>query len=584
MKSKNWKVGKKLMRKILRCTRKYLPFIILAPIIIMVEVLLEVNIPLIMGKIVDYGIPSNDLTVVLKLGGNMVVMAFLSLLCGSLGSIFSATGSIGFGSELRKEVFNRILNFSFENVDSFQQSSLLTRLTTDVNFIQMGLRMTMVMAIRAPFMMIAAATVAYGINRELFIVFLVVAPILMIAIVLLSKKAMPLFRHMLTKFDGLNDRAKEYLSNVREVKTFVREEYEVEKFKEINHELMTSSIKVEGLLVLISPIMMLVIYSAILAILWFGGNQIMIGTMKTGELISFISYVGQILAGLLMMAMIFLNMVRLKGSVDRINEVLNTESLIVDGDYEGTLEDGSIVFKDVTFRYASSSKDAISKADLNIRSGETIGIIGATGSGKTSLVQLIPRLYDVNEGSVVVGKHDVRDYKLANLRKEVAMVLQKNVLFSGTIKDNLLWGNENASDEEIIEACKVASAHDFIVAFEDGYKTILGQGGVNLSGGQKQRICIARALLAKPKIIILDDSTSAVDTQTDSSIREALKTKLKDTTTIIIAQRVTSVMDADRVVVIDGGKIVDVDTPENLLRTSEIYMDIYQTQMEGVEL
>ncbi len=572
------------MRKILRCTRKYLPFIILAPIIIMVEVLLEVNIPLIMGKIVDYGIPSNDLTVVLKLGGNMVVMAFLSLLCGSLGSIFSATGSIGFGSELRKEVFNRILNFSFENVDSFQQSSLLTRLTTDVNFIQMGLRMTMVMAIRAPFMMIAAATVAYGINRELFIFFLVVAPILMIAIVLLSKKAMPLFRHMLTKFDGLNDRAKEYLSNVREVKTFVREEYEVEKFKEINYELMTSSIKVERLLVLISPIMMLVIYSAILAILWFGGNQIMIGTMKTGELISFISYVGQILAGLLMMAMIFLNMVRLKGSVDRINEVLNTESLIVDGNYEGTLEDGSIVFKDVTFRYASSSKDAISKANLQIRSGETIGIIGATGSGKTSLVQLIPRLYDVNEGSVVVGKHDVRDYKLANLRKEVAMVLQKNVLFSGTIKDNLLWGNENASDEEIIEACKVASAHDFIMNFADGYKTILGQGGVNLSGGQKQRICIARALLAKPKIIILDDSTSAVDTQTDSSIREALKTKLKDTTTIIIAQRVTSVMDADRVAVIDCGKIVDVDTPENLLRTSEIYMDIYQTQMEGVEL
>lgn len=572
------------MRKILRCTRKYLPFIILAPIIIMVEVLLEVNIPLIMGKIVDYGIPSNDLTVVLKLGGNMVVMAFLSLLCGSLGSIFSATGSIGFGSELRKEVFNRILNFSFENVDSFQQSSLLTRLTTDVNFIQMGLRMTMVMAIRAPFMMIAAATVAYGINRELFIFFLVVAPILMIAIVLLSKKAMPLFRHMLTKFDGLNDRAKEYLSNVREVKTFVREEYEVEKFKEINYELMTSSIKVERLLVLISPIMMLVIYSAILAILWFGGNQIMIGTMKTGELISFISYVGQILAGILMMAMIFLNMVRLKGSVDRINEVLNTESLIVDGNYEGTLEDGSIVFKDVTFRYASSSKDAISKANLQIRSGETIGIIGATGSGKTSLVQLIPRLYDVNEGSVVVGKHDVRDYKLANLRKEVAMVLQKNVLFSGTIKDNLLWGNENASDEEIIEACKVASAHDFIMNFADGYKTILGQGGVNLSGGQKQRICIARALLAKPKIIILDDSTSAVDTQTDSSIREALKTKLKDTTTIIIAQRVTSVMDADRVAVIDCGKIVDVDTPENLLRTSEIYMDIYQTQMEGVEL
>ncbi|MDI9539879.1 MAG: ABC transporter ATP-binding protein [Bacillota bacterium] len=572
------------MKKILSCTRKYLPFIILTPIIIMVEVLLEVNIPLIMGKIVDYGIPSNELGTVLKLGGNMVITAFLSLMCGALASIFAANGSIGFGSELRKEVFNRILNFSFENVDSFQQSSLLTRLTTDVRFIQMGLRMTMVMAVRAPFMMIAAATVAYGINRDLFIVFIIAAPILITAIVILGRKAMPLFRYMLTKYDGLNDRAKEYLTNVRVVKSFVREDYEIEKFKEINHELMTSSIKVESLLVLISPLMMLVIYATIIAILWLGGNQIMIGTMRTGELISFISYVGQILAGLLMLAMIFLNMVRLKGSVDRINEVLNTESSIVDGDYEGTLEDGSIQFDNVTFRYESSSKDAIINADLYIRSGETVGIVGSTGSGKTSLVQLIPRLYDVTSGSVIVGKHDVRDYRLADLRKEVAMVLQQNVLFSGTIKENLLWGNENATDEEIIEACKVANAHDFIMSFPEGYTTNLGQGGVNLSGGQKQRICIARALLAKPKIIILDDSTSAVDTQTDSAIRLALKEQLKDTTTIIIAQRVASVMDADRVVVIDNGEIIDVDTPENLLRTSEIYKDIYYTQMEGVEL
>ena len=524
------------MKKILSCTRKYLPFIILTPIIIMVEVLLEVNIPLIMGKIVDYGIPSNELGTVLKLGGNMVITAFLSLMCGALASIFAANGSIGFGSELRKEVFNRILNFSFENVDSFQQSSLLTRLTTDVRFIQMGLRMTMVMAVRAPFMMIAAATVAYGINRDLFIVFIIAAPILITAIVILGRKAMPLFRYMLTKYDGLNDRAKEYLTNVRVVKSFVREDYEIEKFKEINHELMTSSIKVESLLVLISPLMMLVIYATIIAILWLGGNQIMIGTMRTGELISFISYVGQILAGLLMLAMIFLNMVRLKGSVDRINEVLNTESSIVDGDYEGTLEDGSIQFDNVTFRYESSSKDAIINADLYIRSGETVGIVGSTGSGKTSLVQLIPRLYDVTSGSVIVGKHDVRDYRLADLRKEVAMVLQQNVLFSGTIKENLLWGNENATDEEIIEACKVANAHDFIMSFPEGYTTNLGQGGVNLSGGQKQRICIARALLAKPKIIILDDSTSAVDTQTDSAIRLALKEQLKDTTTIIIAQ------------------------------------------------
>jgi ATP-binding cassette subfamily B multidrug efflux pump len=537
-----------------------------------------------MGNIVDYGIPSNDLSVVLNLGVRMVLMALLSLLCGSLGSVLSAFGSIGFGSELRKKVFSNILDFSFENVDSFQQSSLLTRLTTDIDFIQQGLRMTMVLAIRAPFMMIAAAAVAYGINKDLFFVFVVAAPVLVTVIFLLGKKAVPLFRYMLTKYDGLNDCAKEYLTNVRVVKSFVREDYEIEKFKEINHELMTSSIKVEGLLVLISPIMMLVIYSSIIAILWFGGNQIMIGTMRTGELISFISYVAQILAGLIMLAMIFLNMVRLKGSVERISEVLSTWSLIADGDYEGSLEDGSIQFNDVTFRYASSSKDAIINASLDIASGETIGIIGSTGSGKSSLVQLIPRLYDVNSGSVVVGKHDVRKYKLANLRKEVAMVLQQNVLFSGSIKDNLKWGNENATDEEIIEACTAASAHDFIMAFPDGYQTDLGQKGVNLSGGQKQRICIARALLTNPKIIILDDSTSAVDTQTDLSIREALKTRLKETTTIIIAQRIASVIDADRVAVIDGGKIIDVDTPENLLKTNKIYQDIYQTQMEGVEL
>ncbi|HPW53690.1 MAG TPA: ABC transporter ATP-binding protein, partial [Erysipelotrichaceae bacterium] len=400
------------MKKILSCTRKYLPFIIMTPIIIMVEVLLEVNIPLIMGKIVDYGIPSNELSVVLNLGVRMVFMALLSLLCGSLGTIFASTGSIGFGSELRKEVFNRILDFSFENIDSFQQSSLLTRLTTDVDFIQMGLRMTMVMAIRAPFMMIAAATVAYGINRELFVVFIVVAPVLIITIILLARKAVPMFRHMLTKFDGLNDRAKEYLTNVRVVKSFVREDYEIERFKEVNHELMTSSIKVEGLLVLISPIMMLAIYSAIIAILWFGGRQIMIGTMKTGELISFISYVWQILMGLIMLAMIFMHLVRIKGSIERINEVLNSECLIADGEYQGTLEDGSIEFNDVTFRYATGSRDAVINADLHIASGETIGIIGSTGSGKTSLVQLIARLYDVSSGTLLVGKHNVKDYKL----------------------------------------------------------------------------------------------------------------------------------------------------------------------------
>ncbi len=571
------------MKKILSCTKRFLPFIILAPLVLIVEVILEVNIPKVMAQIIDTGISSGDPNVVVNLGIKMVLMAVCSFAAGSLGCYLSSVGSMGFGAELRKTVFNKIQDFSFENIDGFQQSSLLTRLTTDVDYVQQGLRMLTTMFIRAPFMMVAAAVVAFQLNKDLFVVFEVAVPIVIVAILLLSKIAMPKFRYMLTKYDGLNDMEQEYFTNVRVVKAYVRETHEKDRFASVNHDLMTSSIDVEGLLCLLGPVMQLVVYGCILAVYYLGGIDIAHGTMEIGSLTAFVSYISQILIGLLMMGMIFMNIIRLKGSVDRLSEVINTDSTLTDGDYDGKVEDGSIDFENVSFTYLKAARESLSDASLHIASGETVGIIGSTGSGKTTLVQLIPRLYDATKGSVKVGGRDVKEYKLKELRDDVAMVLQQNVLFSGTIKENLKWGNENATDEEIAKACKQASIDDFIESLPDKYDTDLGQGGVNVSGGQKQRLCIARALLKKPKIIILDDSTSAVDTHTDSCIRQALKEELKGTTTLIIAQRVASVKDADRIIVLDDGKIVDIDTPENLLKNNQIYQDIYYTQMKGVE-
>ena len=571
------------MKKIIACTKKYLPFIILAPVALMIEVILEVNIPKVMADIIDIAIPSGSIDAVGQLGTKMIIMALCSLLAGIIGCFLSSTGAIGFGSELRKKVFNQIEDFSFENVDSFQQSSLLTRLTTDVDYIQQGLRMMTTMFIRAPFMMVAAAIVAYQINKDLFVVFIVAIPIILVSIVIFGKIGMPKFRYMLTKYDGLNDMAQEYLTNVRVVKSFVRQNYEEKKFSDVNQQLMTSSIDIEGLMCLLGPVMQLIIFGCVIAVYYLGGMDIVSGTMELGQLTAFISYISQILMGLLMMSMIFLNIIRLKGSVDRLKEVLNTESLIKDGPYKGGVEQGSVDFVNVSFRYRNASKDSLSNINLHVDAGQTIGVIGATGCGKTSLVNLIARLYDASTGVVKVSNRDVKEYNLKVLRDQVAMVLQQNVLFSGTIEENLRWGNENATMDEIKQACKAACADEFIESFPDGYKSDLGQGGVNVSGGQKQRLCIARALLKKPKIIILDDSTSAVDTHTDSVIRTALKENLKGTTTFIIAQRIASVMDADKVIVMDEGRVVDFDSPENLLKNNEIYRDIYQTQMKGVE-
>ena len=572
------------MRSILRCTRKYLGYILLAPICIMLEVLLEVNIPRVMTAMVDIGIPSGELSQVVSFGLQMILMSLLALLAGCLSTFFSSKGGIGFGSELRKAIFHKVQEFSFENIDYYQQSSLITRLTTDVEYIQGGMMMATRIFVRAPFMMVAAMIVAFRINARLVRIFYYAIPVLLVLIVVVGYFAIPLFRKMMTEYDSLNQTVQEDLTNIRVVKSFVRSDYEKKRFSVTNRNLMESSIRIELIMSMMSPVMSLVIYFVTAAILWYGGQMIISETMTTGELISFISYIMQILMGLLMIAMIFINLVQMRGSINRISEVLNTEVQLTDGPEDWKVEEGSVEFKHVDFAYNAAADEKVLKdVSFRINAGETIGIIGGTGSGKSTLVNLIPRLYDVTDGCVEISGHDVREYKLKNLRDDVAMVLQQNVLFSGSIRDNLRWGNQTASDEEIEEACRHAQAHDFIMSFPDQYDTDLGQGGVNLSGGQKQRLCIARALLRKPKIVILDDSTSAVDTATDSSIRKALRQQLKGTTTIIIAQRIASVLDADKVLVIDNGMVVDFDTPENLLKTNEIFKDVYNTQMKGVE-
>lgn len=558
----------------------------LCPIFVILEVIFEVRIPVLMSKIVDVGIPRKDMTYILQTGGLMVAMALISLCCGAMTAKFGAIASMGFGSELRKALFDKVQEMSFANVDKFSTASLVTRLTTDITNTQNAAMMIIRLLIRAPIMLICATFMTFSINPRLAIVFLVAIPFLAIALAIIATTAYPRFRALLTKYDKLNASVQENLIAIRVVKAFVRSIHEKEKFKESNDSLMKASLRAEKVVIFNVPIMQLTMYGCIVSIMWFGGNMIITGTMHTGQLVSFISYVTQILMQLMVISMVFITMVMSKASVTRIIEVLDEKVDITDDESEKDLAvaDGSIVFENVCFKYsADSDNNVLDNINLEIKSGETVGIIGGTGSAKTTLVQLIPRLYDVTSGKVLVGGRDVHNYKLEVLRNAVSMVLQKNVLFSGTIKENLKWGNENATDEEVIEACKEAQAHDFVMSFPDKYETDLGQGGVNVSGGQKQRLCIARALLKKPKIIILDDSTSAVDTATDAKIRQAFSENLKDTTTIIIAQRITSICEADKIIVLDDGKIDAVGNHEYLMEHNKIYSEVYTSQQKGVE-
>ncbi len=562
---------------------KYKKEAYLSPLTIVGEVLMEVLIPMVMGLIIDHGIRKGNIGYVAGMGGLMAVMSVCSLCFGALAARFSAVAAMGFAKNLRSALFRKVQGFSFANVDKFSTASLTTRLTTDVTNVQNAFMMFIRMAFRSPIMLVCATIMAVRQNRRLSVVFLFAIPVLAFAVFFIISKAHPRFEKMLKKYDEMNGKIQENLVGIRVVKAFAREEDEKKSFGENTNSVRLAQFAAEKLVVMNMPIMQLVMYASITAILYFGGHMAVNGNIETGELSSFIMYVSQILMSLMMLSMLFIMFVISRASLQRIYEVLAEEPTITAPEGAGArARDGSVRFENVSFSYYDDMGNlALDHIDLDIHSGETIGIIGGTGASKTSLVQLIPRLYDATEGKVFVGGHDVREYSLDTLRSQVAMVLQKNVLFSGTIRDNLRWGDENATDEEIIEACRSACAHDFIMSFPKGYDTDLGQGGVNVSGGQKQRLCIARALLKRPRIIILDDSTSAVDTATDSSIRKAFREKLADTTTIIIAQRITSVMDADRIIVMDGGRITDIGTHRELMQSSEIYREVYDSQQKG---
>ncbi|MBQ4555634.1 MAG: ABC transporter ATP-binding protein [Spirochaetaceae bacterium] len=558
---------------------------LVAPLLIMGEVLLEVLIPLIMARIIDVGISNHDVGYVVKYGLIMILAALASLGFGVFAGKYAAVASVGFARNIRRRLFNKIQDFSFGNVDKFSTSSLITRLTTDVTNTQNTFQMIIRMCIRSPFMFVSAIIMSFYINSKMALIFLAAIPLIAIPAAIIMKKAFPRFQEMMKNYDLLNGTVQENLIGIRAVKAFVREKDEIERFKIAANAVRTTQVKAEKLVILNMPIMQLVMYLSIIAILWFGGNFIIAGSMQVGELISFITYLTQILMSLMMISMIFVMLVISKASMNRIVEVLDEEVDIKSAEKSkavSSVKDGSIKFENVSFSYDKQESTAVLRnINVDIKSGMTVGIVGGIGSSKTTFVQLIPRLYDVLSGKVEVGGVNVKDYELETLRNSVAMVLQKNVLFSGTIKENLKWGNENATDEEIIAACKAASAHDFVSSFPNGYETELGQGGVNLSGGQKQRLCIARALLKQPKILILDDSTSAVDTATDAAIRKNLASTLNNTTKIIIAQRISSIQDADVIYVLDEGEIVDFGNHEKLLETCEIYKEVYESQLKG---
>ena len=577
-----------MIKTLMGSIREYKKSSILTPVLVSIEVIVECIIPFYIAKLINHIQDGTDMSLILKYGFMLIGLAFVSLFFGAMAGKTCATASCGFAKNLRHDLFYKVQEFSFTNIDKFSTSSLVTRLTTDISNVQMAYMMIIRIAVRSPMMFIFAMIMAFKMCPQLSTVYVIVVPFLAFALFLIIKKAMPLFNRIFKKYDNLNNSVQENIKGMRVVKSFVREDYEKNKFAKASEEVRNDFTRAEKLVALNGPVMQLAMYVAMILASYFGAKLI-IGSggsaMGVGDLSSLFTYGMQILSSLMMLSMIFVMITISSASAQRICEVLKEESSIENPQNPiMSVPDGSIDFNNVSFKYhKEAEKCALTDINLHIKSGETIGIIGGTGSSKSSLIQLISRLYDVNEGEVKVGGNNVKDYDIETLRNAVSVVLQKNVLFSGTIKDNLRWGNMNATDEELVRVCKLAQADEFISALPDGYDTHIKQGGTNVSGGQKQRLCIARALLKKPKIIIFDDSTSAVDTKTDALIRKALSTEIPDTTKLIIAQRISSVQDADRIVVMDDGKINAVGTHEELLQSNDIYKEVYYSQNKAGE-
>lgn len=585
----NKKGGFGMVRKLLRSVREYKTSSLLAPLFVICEVILEVIIPMLMANLIDFGIEAGNMQYILKMGLALVICCIVSLTFGALSGKYAAVASAGFAKNLREDMYNKVQEYSFSNIDKFSTASIVTRLTTDITNIQNAYMMSIRVAVRCPIMLIFALFMAFQINSHLAPIFVIAIPILAVGLVIIISNAKRIFERIFRTYDKLNNVVQENLHGIRVVKSFVREDHETEKFCSVSKEIYQDFSKAEKILAFNAPLMQFCAYGCMLLISWLGaklivasGNNPAVG-MTTGDLTSMFSYTMQILMSLMMFSMVFVMITISYASMERAEEILDEKSDLHNPEnpvYE--VKDGSIEFDHVNFVYGKNAdKLCLDNVNLKIPSGATVGIIGGTGSSKSTLVQLIPRLYDATEGAVKVGGRDVREYDIESLREEVAMVLQKNVLFSGTIKDNLRWGKEDATDEEMRHVCQLAQADEFIQTFPDGYDTYIEQGGTNVSGGQKQRLCIARALLKKPKILILDDSTSAVDTKTDALIRMAFREEIPNTTKIIIAQRISSVEDADLILVLDDGKINGMGTHQELLANNEIYREVYESQQKG---
>lgn len=575
-----------MLKKLIKSVREYKPYAFLASFSVTLEVVMEVLIPYVMANLIDYGITPGDMNYILRCGSLLMIFCALSLMFGAFSGKYAAFAATGFASNLRKDMFYSVQEFSFKNIDKFSTASIITRLTTDVTNLQNSFQMIIRVAVRSPMMLIFALIMAFRVNVQISLIYLMVIPILGAGLFAVIRYAHPVFEKVFRIYDKLNRVVQENLHGVRVVKSFVREEHEKDKFESVSERIYNLFTKAEKTVALNGPMMQSIVYTCMIAIFWISANKIVAGDMTTGQLMSFMTYTMQILMTLMMLSMIFVTLTISKASAQRIVEILDEESDITECEnpvYE--VKDGSVSFENVGFSYSGDkNKLCLKDVNIDIKSGETIGIIGGTGSSKSTLVQLISRLYDVTEGALKVGGTDVREYNIESLRNAVSVVLQKNVLFSGTVKDNLRWGNPEATDEEMKRACELAQADEFISSFTDGYDTYIEQGGANVSGGQKQRLCIARALLKKPKILILDDSTSAVDTATDAKIREAFVNEIPDVTKIIIAQRISSVENADRILVLDSGRVSAFGTHEELLSSNDIYREVYESQMKGAIL